>query len=104
MWTGNLRRLQVGWNTCGPRVSPLTYVRSGLPPALTIHGDADPTVPYTQAVRLQQALERAGVSTELVTVPGGKHGNFSLAENLKIYAAIRGFLAKHNLLTRTSSN
>ena len=86
------------------RVSPLTYVRPGLPPVLTIHGDADPTVPYSQAVRLQQALERAGVSTELVTVPGGRHGNFSLAENVKIYSAIRGFLAKHSLLTRTSSN
>jgi dipeptidyl aminopeptidase/acylaminoacyl peptidase len=86
------------------RVSPLTYVRPGLPPVRTIHGDADPTVPYTQAERLQQALERSGVSNELVTVPGGKYGNFSLAENLKIYAAIRGFLAKHNLLTRTSSN
>ena len=86
------------------RVSPLTYVRQGLPPVLTIHGDADPTVPYTQAVRLRQALDQAGVSTELVTVPGGKHGNFTFEENLKIYAAIRGFLARHNLLPRTSSN
>ncbi|OFZ98921.1 MAG: lipase [Betaproteobacteria bacterium RIFCSPLOWO2_02_FULL_62_17] len=86
------------------RVSPLTYVRQGLPPVLTIHGDADPTVPYTQAVRLRQALEKVGVSTELVTVPGGKHGNFTLDENLKIYAAIRSFLARHNLSTQTSSN
>jgi dipeptidyl aminopeptidase/acylaminoacyl peptidase len=86
------------------RVSPLTYVRQGLPPVLTIHGDADPTVPYTQAVRLRQALEKAGVPTELMTVPGGKHGNFTLDENLKIYAAIRSFLAKHNLAARTSSN
>jgi len=107
----NMRSYAVAWlgsmsnrEEMAKRVSPLTYVRPGLPPVLTIHGDADPTVPYTQAVRLQQALERAGVSTELVTVPGGKHGNFSLAENLKIYAAIRGFPAKHNLLTRTSSN
>ncbi len=28
------------------RVSPLTYVRADLPPILTIHGDADPAVPY----------------------------------------------------------
>jgi len=107
----NMRSYAVAWlgsmsnrEEMAKRVSPLTYVRPGLPPVLTIHGDADPTVPYTQAVRLQQALERSGVSNELVTVPGGKHGNFSLAENLTIYAAIRGFLAKHNLLTRTSSN
>jgi acetyl esterase/lipase len=107
----NMRSYAVAWlgslsnrEEIAKRVSPLTYVRPGLPPVLTIHGDADPTVPYSQAVRLQQALDRAGVSTELVTVPGGKHGGFSLAENLKIYSAIRGFLAKHNLLARTSSN
>lgn len=107
----NMRSYAVAWlgsmsnrEEIAKRVSPLTYVRPGLPPVLTTHGDADPTVPYSQAVRLQQALGGAGVSTELVTVPGGKHGNFSLAENLKIYTAIRGFLAKHNLLARTSSN
>jgi len=107
----NMRSYAVAWlgsmsnrEEIAKRVSPLTYVRPGLPPVLTIHGDADPTVPYSQAVRLQQALAGAGVSAELVTVPGGKHGNFSLAENLKIYTAIRSFLAKHNLLARTSSN
>ena len=107
----NMKSYAVAWlgsmgnrEEIAKRVSPLTYVRQGLPPVLTIHGDADPTVPYTQAVRLRQALDRAGVSTELVTVPGGKHGNFTFDENLKIYAAIRGFLVKHNLLTRTASN
>ena len=80
------------------RVSPLTYVRPGLPPILTIHGDADPTVPYTHALRLQEALERAGVPHQLLTIPGGKHGNFSVEENLKAFAAIREFLRKHNLL------
>ena len=53
------------------RVSPLTYVRSGLPPILTIHGDADPTVPYQHAVRLGQELDNVGVANELHTVPGG---------------------------------
>jgi dipeptidyl aminopeptidase/acylaminoacyl peptidase len=78
-------------------------VRQGLPPVLTIHGDADPTVPYTQAVRLGQALEKAGVPAELLTVPGGKHGNFTFEENVKIYTAIRSFLTKHGVL-RVSTN
>jgi dipeptidyl aminopeptidase/acylaminoacyl peptidase len=43
------------------RVSPLTYVRSGLPPILTVHGDADTTVPYQHGVRLHEALTKAGV-------------------------------------------
>jgi acetyl esterase/lipase len=79
------------------RVSPLSYVRSGLPPILTIHGDADPTVPYAHATRLQEALQKAGVPHQLYTVPGGKHGGFSEEEMKKIHAAIRKFLAQQGL-------
>jgi acetyl esterase/lipase len=80
------------------RVSPLSYVRAGLPPILTIHGDADPTVPYTHALRLQEALEKAGVPHQLLTIAGGKHGNFSAGENVKAHTAIREFLAKQGLV------
>jgi acetyl esterase/lipase len=79
------------------RVSPLTYVRPGLPPILTVHGDADPTVPYSQAVRLHQALDRAGVPNKLLTVPGGGHWRFSAEQDAKLYADIREFLARYNL-------
>jgi acetyl esterase/lipase len=77
------------------RVSPLTHVRGGLPPVLTIHGDADPTVPYTHAVRLREALDRAGVPNRLHTVPGGGHGNFTVAEYQEIYETVRRFLDEH---------
>ena len=40
------------------KVSPLTYVRAGLPPVITIHGDADKTVPYPEAVRLHEAFSK----------------------------------------------
>jgi acetyl esterase/lipase len=79
------------------RVSPLTYVRTGLPPTISIQGDADPTVPYSHSVRLQEALKKAGIDGELVTIPGGKHGGFTRAENEKAYIAIRAFLAKQGL-------
>ena len=78
-------------------VSPLTYVRPGLPPVFIIHGDADPTVPYTHSVRLQSALEKVEVPNQLITVPGGRHGQFPPEERLRIYAAIRDFLTKHGL-------
>jgi acetyl esterase/lipase len=84
------------------RVSPLTYVRSGLPPVLSIQGDADPTVPYSHSVRLHAALEKAGVPNKLITVPGGMHGNFKPEEYPHLYAEIRDFLAKYNLLKRGS--
>jgi acetyl esterase/lipase len=72
--------------------SPLTYVRAGAPPTISIHGDADPLVPYNHSVRLQEALKHAGVAGELVTIPGGGHGNFSTAEWQRAFAAIDKFL------------
>jgi acetyl esterase/lipase len=93
-WLGSLTdRAEVA-----KRVSPLTYVRAGLPPVIAIHGDADPTVPYNHSVRLQSALQKAGVDTELVTIPGGRHGGFSRAENERAFAAIKAFAAKHGLI------
>jgi acetyl esterase/lipase len=79
------------------RVSPLTYVRSGLPPVLTIHGDADPVVPYSHAVRLHQALDKAGVPNQLLTVPGGKHGGFPGAEVQRAFQTIREFLIANKI-------
>jgi acetyl esterase/lipase len=79
------------------QVSPLTYVRPGIPPIISIHGDADPTVPYTQKQALHAALDSVGLPHELVTIPGGKHGGFTDEETLRAYAAIRAFLAKHQL-------
>jgi acetyl esterase/lipase len=78
-------------------ISPLTYVRSDLPPILTIQGDADPIVPYSQNVRLRDALTKAGAKNELFTIPGGGHGNFKPDERTKAYTRIREFLAKNGL-------
>ena len=82
------------------RVSPLTYVRPGLPPVLSIQGDADPTVPYNHSVMLQDALEKVGVQHQLVTIPGGNHGNFTPEERTRIYIAIHEFLAKNGLASK----
>lgn len=79
------------------RVSPLTYVRPGLPPVLAIQGDADPTVPYQHSIRLTEALSKAHVPNELLTIPGGKHGGFTPEERTRIYLAIREFLRKNGL-------
>lgn len=78
-------------------VSPLTYVRAGLPPILSIQGDADPIVPYSQNVRLHEALAKAGVQNELLTIPNGGHGNFKPEERTRAYQKIREFLAKNGL-------
>jgi len=81
-------------------LSPLTYVRAGLPPIMTIHGDQDDIVPYTQAVRLHEALEKAGVANKLVTIHGGKHDGFNRQELVDSFAAIREFLRASHILTK----
>lgn len=80
-------------------VSPLTWVRADLPPIITIHGDSDPSVPYSQAVKLRDALNAVHARNEMITIPGGKHGGFSAEERVRAYVAIRTFLAKYGLPT-----
>jgi acetyl esterase/lipase len=80
------------------RVSPLTYVRPGLPPILTIHGDNDQLVPYSHAVRLDKALEKAGVQHKLITIPGGHHGGFTRDQTTMIYASIQDFLKQAGVI------
>ena len=80
------------------RLSPVTYVRPGIPPIITIHGDKDPSVPYDQALRLEEALRRAGVPHQLHTVPGGGHGGYTREENLAIQQEIFSFLKQHGVL------
>ena len=92
-WMGSLPdRLDVA-----RRVSPLSYVRAGLPPVLTIHGDADPVVPHQHALRLHKELADAGVANELHVVPGGGHGGFNREETIAIFETISGFLERHGL-------
>ena len=92
-WLGSLpNRVEIA-----KRVSPMTYVRRDLPPILTIHGDADPVVPYAHATGLHAALQKAGATSELVTIPKGGHGNFPRPEQLRAVGAVRAFLARHGI-------
>jgi len=81
-------------------VSPITYVRAGLPPVITVHGDEDDVVPYAHAVRLHAALDKAGVPNQLVTVHGARHGGFNRQTLVNSFAAIREFLRKQGILAK----
>ncbi|MEO6760568.1 MAG: alpha/beta hydrolase, partial [Saprospiraceae bacterium] len=77
----NMRKYAVTWVPEGPdrtalarRVSPMTYVRKDVPPVLTLHGDADATVPYEHGVNITKALLQAGAHAEMIPVPKGAHG------------------------------
>jgi acetyl esterase/lipase len=90
-WMGSLPN----WREVARRVSPLTYVREGVPPVMTIHGDMDQLVPYDHAVRLHAALDKVGVPNRLMTVAGGGHGRFSDEQRIEIFAAVRDFVGLH---------
>jgi len=93
-WIGE----QPNRNEVAKAVSPLTYVRKELPPIFSVQGDADPTVPYSHAVRLHAALDSIGAPNEFMTIPGGKHGRFTKEENETIKQRIKAFLIRHMIL------
>jgi len=93
-WLSNLSDKE----TIAQKMSPLTYVRKNLPPIFTVHGDKDQLVPYTHAVRLHEALTKAGVPNQFITIPGGRHGGFTKEEMAKVFTAIKEFLRKYGVI------
>ncbi len=94
MWLGS----QSNAEEIAHRVSPLTYVRSGLPPILSIHGDKDDVVPYSQSVRLHQALDKAKVPNRLLTIKDGGHGGFPQTDYVRSYETICAFLRQNRII------
>ena len=86
------------------QMSPLTYAHRGLPPTLIIHGDRDPIVPYQQALHWHEALDKAGVPSELLTISGG-HGQttpyaWTLDQQLQAQEGVFKFLKAHGILSK----
>jgi dipeptidyl aminopeptidase/acylaminoacyl peptidase len=108
----NRRTYAVAWfgglmdrNGEAHRVSPIQYVRTGLPPVFIAHGDQDPTVPYTQSLHLHELLDAKHVTNQLYTIHSGKHGFFGVENDLAAYRAMWDFLEVNvpNLPKRTVS-
>jgi acetyl esterase len=55
-------------------VSPLFAVHKGMPPFLAIHGTKDDQVSYDQSPAFCDAMHKADVACELITIEGGGHG------------------------------
>jgi acetyl esterase/lipase len=92
-WLGN----QPDREGIARRVSPLTWVRAGGPAVITIHGDADDTVPYESATQLRTALDRAGVPHRLITIPAGGHGQWPIREWIRAEQEVDRFLGSRGL-------
>jgi acetyl esterase/lipase len=55
-------------------ISPLAAVHKGMPPFLVIQGNKDDQVAYEQSSEFCEAMRKASVSCELITIEGGGHG------------------------------
>ncbi|MBK9169954.1 MAG: alpha/beta hydrolase [Bryobacterales bacterium] len=100
----NMRKYAVTWVPEGPdrfalarRVSPMSYVRRNVPPILTVHGDADKTVPYEHGANLTRALDAAGAPATLHTL-GGEGHSVPKARLDAEYEEIWVFLKRHRIL------
>ena len=83
-------------------LSPVHLITPTTPPTYIIHGDADPTINYSQSVTLNAALETAGVKHKFTTVPGGGHGGFSNEYNTIYETEVIQFL--NEVLTKLETN
>ena len=54
--------------------SPISRVSASYPPVLLVHGTSDRRVPHSLTQRMYQALEEAGVPTDLMLLAGQDHG------------------------------
>src|SRR5580658_1950801 len=54
-------------------ISPINFVKPGLPPFLLVQGDADKTVTYEQTLAFMSKLKENHVPCEIVTVKGAPH-------------------------------
>lgn len=100
----NMRQYAVTWIPDQPgridlarRLSPLTYVRKDVPPILTLHGDADQTVPYEHGLQITKTLVDAGAKAEMISVHLGAHG-FPKEKLDELYPQIFAFLQRNGVL------
>ncbi len=94
-----IREVLPGGIPMAVRMSPLTYVRRGLPPVFSVHGTADEIVPSEQTAELTRAIREAGGEASDYFIEGGRHGLTVPQEDLA-FDAVFAFLKQQGILTR----
>ena len=59
--------------------APIAHVSATSAPFLFLHGTADTTLPFSQSVEMQKALQAVGVRAELYSAQDANHGFFNSA-------------------------
>jgi len=80
-------------------ISPITYISKAekIPPTLLVHARSDNQVPYSNAVRLKAALDRASVPNKLITAAGS--GNSHMLGGV-VYTANSPFVFENQAWVR----
>jgi len=77
------------------QASPVTYIDKNDPPFLIVQGEKDDSVNPDQSVSLNYKLNKAGVKSEIIVVPGAPHyGVMFDGENIraKVFQNLREYL------------
>lgn len=77
------------------QASPLTFVTKDDPPILTFQGTKDPLVPHTQAVKLEEALTKAGGQGRVELIINGGHGDWGGPEIERTFRETSQFFERH---------
>ncbi|MEI7652166.1 MAG: alpha/beta hydrolase [Verrucomicrobiota bacterium] len=65
-----------GRDRAGHELSPFYWINSKQPPVYIVQGDADPLVPYSQALRFLAKATEVGAKAEVLIRMGGGHGGW----------------------------
>jgi len=80
------------------KLSPVNNIGADYPPSMLLHGDRDEDVPYEESVRMAEALNKAEIPNQLITIPGGKHVFDEHMEDATVkdaFSQMLKFLNKH---------
>ena len=85
------------WDNGGPeylnkgayaKYNPVDHVNQWKAPTLVIHGDLDYRVPYIQGLSVFNALQRRGISSELLRFPDENHWILKPANSMQWYEVV----------------
>jgi acetyl esterase/lipase len=76
-------------------VSPALQITKDAPPTIMFYGGKDPVVPVSQAERLKQKLDAAGVDNEYHLYANGSHGGWNDATMKDFQDKLVSFVKKH---------
>lgn len=77
-------------------ISPIDHIGSVTVPVLLIHGRDDTVVPYAQSEGMAKALQRAGKSVQLVSLPEEDHWLSHSATREQMLDAVVSFLERND--------